>query len=85
MSDKVTPNYYKSKSGRDVIDWCEDFGLMNDAYVFNVLKYVIRAGKKPDNSKMRDLKKALSYIARYINYLQNESGESSEADFKQES
>ena len=22
------PKHYASKSGRDVIDWCEDFGLM---------------------------------------------------------
>ena len=78
MSNNFTPNYYQSKSGRDVIDWCEDFGLMNDAYVFNVLKYVIRAGKKPDNTKLKDLKKALSYIVRYIDYIEkNEKNESS--------
>ena len=78
MSNNFTPNYYQSKTGWDVIDWCEDFGLMNDAYVFNVLKYVIRAGKKPDNTKLKDLKKALSYIVRYIDYIEkNEKTESS--------
>ena len=39
----------------------------------NVLKYVLRAGKKPGQSKLKDLKKALWYLEDEIRYL--ESGE----------
>ena len=40
------PTHYLSKSGKDVIDWCEDFNLMQNAYIFNIFKYLCRAGKK---------------------------------------
>ena len=63
------PKHYSSKSGRDVIDWCEDFGLMSNAYVFNVFKYLSRAGKKDNNSELQDALKAKVYIERYIDAL----------------
>lgn len=60
------PTHYKSKSGKDVIEWCEDFGLMNNAYVFNIFKYLSRAGKKNNNSELQDALKAEVYLKRYI-------------------
>lgn len=60
------PKHYASKSGRDVIDWCEDFGLMSNAYVFNIFKYLSRAGKKNNNSELQDALKAKVYLDRYI-------------------
>ena len=27
------PKHYASKSGKDIIDWCKDFGLMSNAYI----------------------------------------------------
>lgn len=60
------PKHYASKSGRDVIDWCEDFGLMSNAYVFNIFKYLSRAGKKDNNSELQDALKAKVYLERYI-------------------
>ena len=65
------PRHYASKSGRDVIDWCEDFGLMDNAYVFNVFKYLCRAGKKDNNSELQDALKAEVYLKRYIESLKN--------------
>lgn len=63
------PKHYASKSGKDVIDWCEDFGIMSNAYVFNVFKYLCRAGKKSNNSELQDALKAKVYLDRYIEAL----------------
>lgn len=63
------PRHYNSKSGRDVIDWCEDFGLMGNAYVFNIFKYLSRAGKKDSNSELQDALKAKVYLDRYIDAI----------------
>lgn len=60
------PKHYASKSGKDVIEWCEDFGLMGNAYVFNIFKYLSRAGKKSNNSELQDALKAEVYLKRYI-------------------
>lgn len=48
----------------EVIKVAEAWGLDKDAYLFNVLKYVARAGKK--GSKLEDLKKGSFYINRRI-------------------
>ena len=64
------PTHYASKSGRDVIDWCEDFGLMDNAYIFNIFKYLCRAGKKSKNSILQDALKARIYLDRFIESLQ---------------
>ncbi len=66
------PSHYGSKSGRDVIDWCEDFGIMGNAYVFNIIKYLIRAGKKDNNSELQDAMKARVYLNRYIDKLKRD-------------
>lgn len=65
------PKHYASKSGKDVIDWCEDFGLMDNAYVFNIFKYLCGAGKKDNNSELQDALKAEVYLKRYIESLRN--------------
>ena len=65
------PTHYTSKSGKDVIDWCEDFGIMSNAYVFNIFKYLCRAGKKNNNSELQDALKAEVYLKRYIESLKN--------------
>ena len=63
------PKHYASKSGKDVIDWCEDFGIMSNAYVFNIFKYLCRAGRKNQNSELQDALKAEVYLKRYIEAL----------------
>lgn len=69
------PKHYASKSGKDIIDWCEDFGLMSNAYVFNIFKYLARAGKKTSNSELQDALKAKVYLDRYIESIKNDSKE----------
>lgn len=65
------PSHYGAKSGKDVIDWCEDFGIMTNAYIFNIFKYLCRAGKKNNNSELQDALKAKIYLERYIEKLQS--------------
>ena len=66
------PAHYGSKSGQDVIDVAEDFGIINNAYKFNMLKYLLRGGKKPGNSELQDMKKIREYCDRYIGTLEPE-------------
>lgn len=65
MSDAVNhPDYYGGEDDPyEVIKVAEAWGLDEDAYLFNVLKYIGRPGK---GSYLEDLKKAQFYLARKI-------------------
>ena len=59
MPDRKAPDYYRSLDPEpiDVIkSWNLDFCLGN------VIKYVARAGKKPGESRDKDLHKAMHYL-----------------------
>ena len=58
--------HYENGKGYDIIDVCKDYDLNFNRG--NILKYVARAGKKQD--ELQDLKKALDYLEREIEYLQ---------------
>jgi hypothetical protein len=65
------PNHYGgADSPYEVIKVCEAWGLDKDAYIFNVVKYVARAGKKDPAKELEDLKKAAFYLNRRIETLQ---------------
>ena len=65
------PNHYGGKDNvYEVIKVCEAWGLDKDAYLFNVVKYVARAGKKNLDTEIEDLKKARVYLERKINNLE---------------
>lgn len=66
----VRPAHYGSKSGQDVIDVAEDFGIADNAYKFNMLKYLLRGGKKAGNSELQDMTKIKVYLERYIEKLE---------------
>jgi len=74
----ITPiemvNHPKHYGGEDsvyeVVKVAEAWGLDMDAYLFNVVKYVARAGKKDTDKELQDLKKALWYLERKIQNLQ---------------
>jgi hypothetical protein len=64
------PNHYGGESNvYEVIKVCEAWGLEYDAYLFNVVKYVARAGKKDKEKELEDLKKAMFYLNRKIENL----------------
>lgn len=63
MSNPLSPNHYKADSGDlEAIDVIEKFGL--NYRLGNVVKYLLRAGKKDD--KRQDLEKALAYLYREV-------------------
>lgn len=68
------PDHYGgAQNVYEVIKVCEAWDLHKDAYLFNVVKYVARAGKKDTDKELQDLKKALWYLERKIKLLENVS------------
>jgi hypothetical protein len=68
------PEHYGGKENiYEVVKVCEAWGLDKDAYIFNVVKYVARAGKKDSNKEIEDLKKAMFYLDRKIERLESNS------------
>lgn len=63
LGRKPEPSYYDGQGGMQPWDVWKAFDL--DPWEANLIKYVLRAGKKPGESKLKDLKKARSYL----NYL----------------
>ena len=65
------PNHYGGQDNPyEVIKVCEAWELDRDAYLFNVVKYIARAGKKDPAKELEDLKKAQFYLERRISTLQ---------------
>ena len=65
------PNHYGGEENPyEVIKVCEAWGLNHDAYLFNVVKYVARAGVKDRTKELEDLKKAAFYLDRKIKNLE---------------
>lgn len=62
MGEPTKPDYYKNSKGEDVIDIIKKFDL--NFNLGNVLKYIVRAGKKDSATKAEDLAKATEYIRR---------------------
>lgn len=68
---EATYIHYKTGKDYDIIDVCKDYALNFNRG--NILKYVARAGKK--NDELQDLRKALDYLQREIDYLENKQKE----------
>ena len=60
----INPQHYKSASGAEVIDVIEDWG--GGFALGNTIKYLLRAGRKESETKLKDCTKALWYIRRAI-------------------
>jgi hypothetical protein len=61
------PTHYQTETNFDVIDFCKAYNLN-----FNrgsAVKYLARAGKK--DNELQDLRKALDFLQREIEYLEN--------------
>ena len=76
MKEQVNhPDHYGGEDNPyEVVKVAEAWGIDRDAYLFNVLKYIGRSGKKDDNPPLQDLKKALWYLNRRIETIENEDG-----------
>jgi len=66
------PDHYQfgEDNTYEVFKVCEAWGLDKDAYLFNVVKYVARAGIKDPKKELEDLKKAVFYLERKIKNLE---------------
>jgi len=75
MEEKVNhPQHYGGKTNPyEVVKVAEAWGIDYDAYLFNVLKYIGRSGKKDGNPPLQDLKKALWYLNRRIETIENDN------------
>lgn len=70
---KHPAHYGGADNPYEVIKVAEAWGLDHDAYLFNTIKYVARAGKKDATKLVEDLEKALFYLARRIASLKKGS------------
>ena len=68
---RATQLHYDNGQGYDIIDVCKDYALNFNRG--NILKYVVRAGKKTD--ELQDLRKALDYLQREIAYLEEQQNQ----------
>ena len=59
--------YYKGIEAFDVV---RDFSH-NNYNVGTAITYLLRAGKKPNNEMMEDLKKAVAHIINEIEHIEN--------------
>lgn len=68
--EKETVNHPAHYGGKDnpyeVVKVVEAWGLDRDAYLFNVVKYIGRSGRKEGTPPIEDLKKAAWYLNRRI-------------------
>ena len=67
----IEPSYY-NKASMSVCDIIDEYGL--DFYKGNIIKYVLRSGKKSADTEIQDLEKAIKYCILEIDRLKkNES------------
>lgn len=64
---RETPLHYENGKGYDVIDFIKDYNM--NFNIGNVVKYCARLGKKDE--RLKELRKALDYLQREIEYEEN--------------
>ena len=80
--DEINPSHYVGKTGKPGIEVLEDYGFTG--HLFTAMKYIMRAGKKPGVSPIKDMQKALwfveraltkSHIIRTLQFTEREDGQ----------
>lgn len=67
------PAHYQLRNGKEVIDTIEEMGWLEHYAKGNILKYLLRAGKKDPKKEIEDLKKMQWYTDRLIEYKEKKS------------
>lgn len=62
--DEINPSHYVGKTGKPGIEVLEDYGFTG--HLFTAMKYIMRAGKKPGVSPIKDMQKALWFVERSL-------------------
>ena len=70
-SEIVHPDWYRANTGHEAIDVIHAWGL--NFCLGNALKYICRAGAKPGQSTLKDLKKSVNYLEMEIARIEKES------------
>ena len=70
IDSHVNPEHYRALGQYSALHVVEAWDL--NYHLGNALKYIQRAGKKPNTPELQDLKKAQWYINRYIHLLDPE-------------
>lgn len=70
---RATNIYYEATGEFDVIDFTQQFNINYCRGA--IIKYLVRAGKKADNPELQDLRKALDYLEREIEYAEKKQQE----------
>jgi hypothetical protein len=63
--DTINPPHYRAANGMESIDVIEAF-VPDKPHRWAALKYVFRAGKKPGQDEVQDLRKAVWWLEREI-------------------
>ena len=81
-NQSLTPSYYLGKyKGIEAFDVCMDFA--RDSYNIGVaIAYLLRAGKKKDNPKSQDIKKAIHHLEKELEYERIDSTPEATEDSK---
>lgn len=69
MDKNNSTDYYSLEEYSDLMDLVEDIftdEMLEGVYLFNWLKYRLRAGKKPGNSEHEDHRKAWTYYHMHL-------------------
>jgi len=66
-NDEINHPAHYTAGGIEVIDFLEAWDL--PFHLANAIKYICRAGRKDKNKTSEDLRKAIWYINRYIDFL----------------
>ena len=67
------PKHYQGEGGLSALDVINAFGFGKGFALGSAIKYILRAGKKPNESAVTDLKKAVVYLESVIKeYEKNE-------------
>lgn len=68
MSNAIKPDHYRKDRQYQPWDVAKDWDL--DFDLGSVIKYIGRCGRKADNSKLQDLKKAAEFLKHEIDNLE---------------
>ena len=66
------PKHYQGDGGLSALDVINAFGFGRGFALGSAIKYILRAGKKPDESAITDLKKAVVYLESVIKECEND-------------
>jgi len=65
------PKHYQGEGGLSALDVINAFGFGKGFALGSAIKYILRAGKKPDEVAATDLRKAVYYLESVIKECEN--------------